>query len=166
MNRCTALSEELTDVGLGRRASEALTSHLADCPSCAAELERRRALALRMDAAVSGLVGSQPPAWLIESIAARARSAQPPRVLNGTWPDTAVVSALAASVIAVIIGLRAMLPTAMQHDSAALSAWRSPTAALMEPRGSVLSAPLHDFWFDVEPSPSRSKPTPGESHAT
>ena len=167
MNQCTAMSEELTDVALGRPASEGLTRHLEGCPSCAAELERQRALARRMDAEVNTLANSQPPSWLIADISARTRSAPPPRPVSGAWPETAVAAALAASVIALVIGLRAMQqPVPQGQDTAALSAWHSPTAALMQARGSVLSAPLHDIWFNVEPRPSRPTLTPGESHAT
>jgi anti-sigma factor RsiW len=165
MNRCAAMSEELTEVALGRRASEALSSHLEECRACAAELERQRVLGQRMDAVVGALVRVEPPERLLEDITARARSA---RVQPWSWPRAviAVGAAIAASV-AVVFGLRGLQPHTTPGPSVvALTAWRSPTASLLEPQGSVLQAPLRDVWFDPGPRPSHSEPSPGETHGT
>jgi anti-sigma factor RsiW len=167
MNHCEAMSDELIEVALGRPASEALRTHLEECSACAAELERQRALAGRMDAAVNALVRSQPPSRLLASIAARARNTPQTQRWNRALPRAAVVAALVASIAGLIFGFRAMHPAATPASStAALAAWRSPTAVLLKPRGSVLHAPLRDIWFDPKLSPSRSQRTQGDTHAT
>lgn len=165
MNDCVVMREQLADVALGRPAGKELTGHLRECAACAAELERLRALAQLMDAAVQKLVGASPPASLIDGIAARVRDAAP-NPWSRRWMGIAVGAGLAASV-ALAFGLRALQPYAPQSPNiVALTAWRSPTAVLLEPRGSVLRAPLRDTWFDLGSGLSHSKPSPGEKHGT
>jgi len=165
MNDCSAMREQLADVALGRPAGEALSSHLRECGACAAEVERLRALALRMDTAVHEWVRAEPPESLMDGVAARVRDAAP-NPWGRRWPGIAVGVGLAASV-ALALGLRALEPPAAQGPNIiALTAWRSPTASLLELHGSVLHAPLRDPWFDAGPRPSRSQPTPGERHGT
>lgn len=164
MSRCGELRDELADVALGGQAGDALSRHLAECPACAAELERQQALARRMDAAVRTLVQAQPPARMLEGVATRVRVAQR-RPARRAWGAIAAGAAIAASV-ALIFGLRALQPQAPVAGVVALTHWRSPTASLLEPRGSVLRAPLGDVWFDFSSRPSHSEPSPGESHGT
>jgi len=148
--------DELADIAVGGTASQAASDHLRECAVCVAELERYRVLARRMDAAVNALVRSQPPSRLLQRVTARAGSAERPQPSRGAWPGVAVGAALAASVIALMFGLRApQPPMTPDADAGALAAWRSPTSALLKPHGIVLEAPLHDAWFNVEPRPSR-----------
>lgn len=164
MSRCAELRDELADVALGGQAGDGLSSHLAQCPACVAELERQRALVQRMDAAVRALVQAQPPARILEGVAARVRGAQP-QPWRRPWIGIAAGAAIAASV-AIIFGLRALQPQTPASNIVALETWRSPTASLLESHGSVLQAPLRDVWFDFASKPSHSEPSPGESHGT
>jgi hypothetical protein len=166
MNHCESLRDALEDAALGCTPSEALVAHIAQCSSCTAELDRRRALAFGIDAAVVAIVNAQPSSRLAERIIAQTRNAPQIPPSNRAWPRIAVGVALAASVTALIIGLRETTPPATHdHDLSALSAWHSPTATLMMARGSVLAAPLRDSWFEGEPETSLTRPTPGVSHA-
>lgn len=150
------MKDELAEVALGNAASDALSIHVRECAACVAELERQRALAQRMDLAVNVLVRSEPPPRLLESIAARARSEQRPQPWIGTWRRVAVVAALATAVIGLMFGLRERQPPAASGaDVAALIAWRSPTDAFLERRGSVLEAPLSGVRSAVKPRSSR-----------
>jgi anti-sigma factor RsiW len=155
MSRCAARNE-LAEVALGAAPSEALSLHLSECRACAAELERQRALARRMEVAVNALARSQVPSRLFESITARARSTQRSQPWSGAWRGAALGAALAASAIGLIFALRAPQSPVKPDAASALAAWRSPTGALLEPRGSVLASPLYDVWFRVEPRLSRS----------
>jgi anti-sigma factor RsiW len=158
---CTVNRDELAEVALGTPASEGLFIHLQQCCACATELERQRALARRMDVAVKALVCSQPPRQLLASITARVRSERP-WPWSRAWPGGAVGAVFAVSLVALILGLRTMQPQATSGSSAAaLTAWRSPTGALLQTRGSVLETPFHDVWFDVGPPRSRPQPMPG-----
>jgi hypothetical protein len=166
MNHCEMMSDALDDAALGRIASESLRVHLVQCSACTAELERRRALAGRIDAAVVAIVSSQPSSRLPARIAAQIRGAAQTGPSIGIWPRIAVGAALAASVATLIVGVRAIPPPATHnHELSTLSAWRSPTSALMAPRGSIIAAPLRDTWFDAEPGTSHTGPMPGVSHA-
>lgn len=157
--------DELGDVALGRPASDALAIHLRECGDCVAQLERQRALAHRMDVALNALVRSEPSPALIASITARVRRSVRPRPWFAAWPRAAIGAAFAVAVCGVLFGLRTMQsPAPAVSGAAALTAWRSPTSALLKPHGSVLEAPLQDIWFDLEPRHSRSQRTSGETH--
>jgi len=148
--------DELADIAIGGTASQGASDHLSECAACAAELERYRALARRMDAAVNALVRSQPSSRLLQRVAAWAESTERPQPPRRAWTGVAAGAALAASLIALMFGLRASRPPMTPGaDSAALAAWRSPTSALLKPHGTVLEAPLHDAWFNVDQRPSR-----------
>jgi anti-sigma factor RsiW len=172
MSRCDALRDELADAALGQPASEALRRHLEECEHCAPELQRQHALVQRMDAAVSGLVRAEPRAKLLESVQERTQRAGPlageagPRTWSRQWVGIAAGAAIAAS-LAVAVGVHVLRPHATPVSSAvAVTTWRSPTAALLEPHGSVLHAPLRDIWFDLGSGQSHSKPSPGDTHGT
>jgi hypothetical protein len=76
-----------------------------------------------------------------------------------------MAAAFAAAVVAALFGFHTMQsPAPAVSGAAALTAWRSPTSALLKPHGSVLEAPLQDIWFDLEPRHSRSQRTSGETH--
>lgn len=155
---CAAMNDELIGVSLGEVASETLSIHLTECRACASKLERQRVLAQRMDGAVNALVRAEPPSRLLESISARFRSGQRPRTWTGARPEVAVGAALAASVIGLMLGLRAPQPPVTPAAPVALTAWRSPTDALLESRGSVLEVPLNNVWLNLEPRPSHFRP--------
>jgi anti-sigma factor RsiW len=167
MSHCESMNDALDDAALGDSVNESLRIHLAQCCACTAELERRRALARRIDEAVVALANAQPASALPQRIGAQIRSASQKRTPNRVWPRIAIGAALAASIAGFVVGLRAVPPPAAHgHELSALSSWRSPTGALMESRGSVLVAPLRDTWFNAGPATSHPQPTPGVSHAT
>jgi len=164
VSRCAGHKEELAEVAVGKPASDALNIHFQECRACAAELERQRALVRRMDVAVRAIVCSPAPPELFASIAARVRSTEQSWRWRGAWQGAAV-GAVFALCIGLIFGLRAMqLPATSGSNAAALTAWHSPTSALLESRDSILEAPLHDVWFDLEPRTFHSRPTPGDTH--
>jgi anti-sigma factor RsiW len=172
MSRCDALRGELADAALGQPVSEPLRSHLGECDICAAELQRQRALVQRMDAAVGRLVRAEPPAKLLKAVRERTRRAGPlagearPRSWSRQRVGIAAGAAIAAC-LAIAVGVNVLRPHGTPVSSAiAVTAWRSPTAVLLEPRGSVLHAPLRDIWFDLGSGLSHSKPSPGETHGT
>lgn len=157
--------DELDEVALGKPASDEFSAHLRACRDCAGQLERRRALAQRMDAAVNALVRCEPSPALLASITARVRRTEPARPWFEAWPRAAIGAAVAVAVFGVLFGLRTMQsPPPAASAAAALTAWRSPTSALLKPHGSVLDAPLHDLWFDPEPRHTRLQRTSGETH--
>jgi anti-sigma factor RsiW len=185
MNDCVGLRKELAEAALGQPASEALSRHLEECAACATELQRQRELVQRIDAAVAILVRGEPSAKLLEAIRARTRgvpragsteldagragardSGAEPRAWSRRWAGITAGAAIAASV-AMIIGLQVLrLHVSPVSSAVALTAWRSPTAALLELHGSVLHAPLRDVWFDPHGSAAHSKPLPGGTHGT
>jgi hypothetical protein len=172
MSRCDALRDDLADAALGQPVSEALHSHLGECQVCAAELQRQRALVQRIDASVGRLVRAEPPAKLFDAVRERAQGAGPldlearPRSWSRRWVGIAAGAAIAAC-LAIAVGVNVLRPHAPPVSSAvAVTTWRSPTAALLEPRGSVLRAPLRDTWFDLGAGQSHSKPSPGGTHGT
>jgi hypothetical protein len=65
----------------------------------------------------------------------------------------ALGAALSASVIGLISVLRTPQTPVRPDAAATLAAWRSPTGVLLEPRGSVLAAPLYDGGFKVKARP-------------
>lgn len=157
MNDCGAMNAELAEVALGNAASKEFDTHLRECPACTAELERRRALARRMDAAVNVLVRAEPPSRLLESINLRARSTRRRQQWIGPWQRVALGAVLVAGVIGLMFGLRGLQPpVARGADVAALTAWRSPTRMLLQRRGSVLDVPLDRVTFAVKPRSSRT----------
>jgi hypothetical protein len=166
MNQCEMMIDALNDAALGLEPSEPLRVHLARCSVCTAELGRRRVLLQRIDAAVSAIADAPPASQLPERITARIRCAPQTKPSNGLWPKITLGAALAACVAGLIFGLRSIPPPAGRgQELSALSAWHSPTAALMDSRDSVLAAPLRDTWFDFGPGTSHLRPTPGVSHA-
>jgi hypothetical protein len=157
--------DELADVALGMPASDTFATHLRACRECAAQLEQQRAIVQRMDLTVNALVRSEPSPALIGSITARARRSERPRAWRSAWPRAAMAVACAVAVCGVFFGLHTFQPPAPAVSAAAaLTAWRSPTSALLKPHGSVLEAPLQDIWFDLKPRHVRSQRTSGETH--
>ena len=154
MNRCGKMREQIADVALGAASSEPLTLHLAECAACSAELERQRLLVQRVDLAVETLVRAEPPSRLLEGIITRAQGTRAPRPWFGGWRGVAVSVAFAAVIAGLSLGLRASGWMSRQ-DAAAVMAWRSPTAALLEPLGNVVVAPLDDSWSHFKLTPSR-----------
>ncbi len=164
MNHCDEMKDALAEVALGEQPSETLAAHLAECAACTARLERQRALAQRMDAAVLALVRAQPAERLQEDIAARFRLAAPgSRRRQRSW--IAAGAALAAS-IALFLGVRGLQPhTTPIPNTVALTQWRSPTAVLLEPLNGVRHAPSRDGSPSGSPS-THSQRAPGVTHAS
>jgi anti-sigma factor RsiW len=103
---CTQIKAKLADysVGLlGERENKMVEAHLAQCPSCAAEL---RALE-RLDRVLKAVEPEEPPAHLWHSIRARIE-AEHPRLQIPFWqrwfsvPRLALGGAVAAAVLVAI----------------------------------------------------------------
>jgi len=131
---CAEFAAAIDDAAIGASPSSALARHVATCADCAAQLERRRILARRIDGALGSYFGTEPPPGLAERIIARA-SPQRPRP---------AIRALALASALIVVALLGGWRTARQsHDIVALTAWRSPTASLLMSRDSVLGTPLY-----------------------
>ncbi len=143
---CAELREQLEDIALGATTTPELRSHLAECATCAAELERQRALVRRLDDAIHAVVRAEPPPNLLAGVAARLTYVRwyP---WSAVRPRMAVWAAAAACAVVLALGFRALeRPPAPRSDVSALAAWRSPTISLLEPRGVSI---------DSRPSPRR-----------
>lgn len=139
MNDCVALDDEMVDVAFGAEPSEAFALHLRSCGACALRLSRREAVARRIDAAVGAIVRSEPPT-VAEPPAARTVAAGGPPFWGRLRATLALAAAACVLIAAVVLAGRHGPMHAT--DVTALTAWRSPTNALLKPLGSVLDAPL------------------------
>ena len=146
MNRCVELHEQLEDLALGSPATSELSAHLDECAGCVTELERQRALLLRLASAIDALVRVEPPAQLYAASSARSTPVR---------PRLAVWAVVAVCAVLFVIGFRMLdRPLAARSDLTALTQWHSPTAWLLEPS----TTPL-----DVRPAPLLS---PGGTHGS
>lgn len=148
MNRCGELREQLEDAALGVAATIELEGHLAECPACAAELERLRALVQRLDETIQTAVQMEPPPGLLAGVSARLS----PAVRASAWSQVrlriGVWTAAVTCALILALGIRALEPPAASRSAvSALAAWRSPTLPLLEPRSSLMKS---------RPSPQRS----------
>jgi anti-sigma factor RsiW len=141
MSACAAWASELDDVALGTPMSNALATHVATCPACAAHVAQQRALVQRIDRAIVGYVGAQPTPGLPERIRSRV-AMRPARRWNSNWLGIPAAMSVAAAVFAVITALSGQHAAVHASAIAALDAWRSPTASLLMSRSSVLAAPF------------------------
>jgi anti-sigma factor RsiW len=141
MNACHSVASALDDAALGAPASRALATHLVTCAACAAHLERRRALAQRIDRMVGDIVRAEPPAGFAERVAAR-RSAAQPRRWSRVWLIAPAGLALAAALLIFVTTIGGVRGTPPVASVAAISTWRSPTASLLVSRSSVLGTPF------------------------
>jgi anti-sigma factor RsiW len=142
MKTCIALASAIDDAALGATPSDALIAHVATCSACASRLERRRALAQRIDGAVQAYVRAELPPGLGGRNGARP-SAQRPSRWRTVWLGVPAGVALAAALFVFVAshgGTR--ITTARPADIAALAAWRSPTASLLVSRSNVLDTPF------------------------
>jgi anti-sigma factor RsiW len=135
MSDCAQFREQREDVALGAVPAPAFASHLAGCPACAQDVDRQRALARRLDTAIQALVRAEPPAELFTGVAARLEAARPPRGWNPRRLRPAAFAAVAVCALVAGLGWHALErpPVSSDPGLAALSAWRSPTASLLEP---------------------------------
>jgi anti-sigma factor RsiW len=141
VNDCEAFDDEIVDVAFGVAPSHALTRHLESCSACSGNLENRRAVAQRIDRAVRALVHVEPPQSMTERIAARRRSVRLRR-WSGSWVGVPIAAALAVVALIVAFGVRHPGVIHREPSTAVLTAWRSPTAALLTPHSSIIRAPL------------------------
>jgi anti-sigma factor RsiW len=153
MNPCTHFRGQLEDVALGGAATPEFSRHLAECAACAAELERQSALARRLDVAIRAVVRAEPPSQLSAGVAARLAAARRPGTRSPLRIWSAALAAVAACAVIAILGSHALeRPPTAPSELSALSAWRSPTASLLEP-------------LDALPQPhTLPHPSPGATH--
>ena len=140
MNDCT-FDEEMIDVAFGVAPSPALLQHLESCPTCSSNIERRRTLAQQIDTVVQARVYAEPPSYLAERIVEQAQSARTRR-WNNRRLGVPIGAALAAAVLLVVFGLNRPVTTQREADTAALTAWRSPTESLLTQHVSIVRTPL------------------------
>jgi anti-sigma factor RsiW len=175
-NPCLPFESEIAEVALGSYPGEALSLHLAQCDSCAAELARQRALVRRFAATLGTLAQPEPPADVVENVLARVRAGQRPatplprqrfaNVLAGRRFGNALAGrrfaaalagvAIAASLIVFVFRFQGERSGVTPAQTAALTAWRSPTLSLLENHESVLRAPLGASRFSLERRPVHS----------
>jgi len=149
MSPCSQLRDQLEDVALGGAATPELSRHLAECAACAAELERQRVLARRIDGAVYAVVRAEPPPQLPAGVAARLTAGRRPGARHARRPWYAALALAATCALIVSFGYRALeRPPVAHSDLSALATWRSPTASLLEPLGAL----------------TQPHPTPGATH--
>ncbi len=153
MSRCSKLRGDLEDVALGGAATPEFSRHLAECAACAAEVERQRALVRRLDDAVLAIVRAEPPPQLAAGVAARLTAARRLGRRSALRSWSAALAVAAVSALIVSFGFRALeRPPVAPSELSALSAWRSPTASLLEPLA-ALTPPL-----------AHPRRTPGATH--
>jgi hypothetical protein len=129
MNTCTAFSADIEDVALGIEPSDALRDHLRTCEACARELDRRRALAMRIDGAVAALVRREPRHAIGSGLTAMPRSS-----MWRSWAaEPAVWIAAAAVIVAFFFAGRMFAPPPADPTASALVRWKSPTSSLLSP---------------------------------
>jgi predicted anti-sigma-YlaC factor YlaD len=152
MKCCSNRMDEIAECALGKRAAPDFAAHLAICPLCRNALQESLATAARIDEALHRVAAVEPPVYGPERALARIVSApirgQGPR----RWWGWAAVAGLVWSVlIAIVIWVRHPAPVA---ESAALTAWRSPTQSLLRPPvAAVWSATprLGEEYFKIKP---------------
>jgi len=155
VNRCLELREQLEDLALGGTATAELSGHLDDCPACAAELERQRALMRRLDDAIDAIVRVEPPPQLLAGVAARLRPARRASPSSAVRRRITAWALVAACALLLAIGLRTLeRPHAPRSELSALTEWRSPTASLLQPPRTPV---------DAYPAPRAS---PGGTHGS
>jgi len=146
--------DAIIDCALGQTPEPDLAAHLAICPQCQNALRGIRAAAAQMDEALHQSAAAEPPLYGPERVMARIHGQRDTRVW---WRWAAVGSGVLAVLIAVVMGVRHPVP---QADVTELSAWRSPTGALLRPpvAAAWTTRPwLGEGLFKVNPS--------GEIHA-
>lgn len=128
MTYCRERDDALCGLAAGGD-DDALLAHLQQCEGCAAELERRRALMARIDAAAREIAAVPAPAI---TIAAR----QPPR-----WNARYAFAACAAAIVLAVIILAGRMPQ-RTPPAQSIVTWHSPTANLLRSTVSIVNAPL------------------------
>jgi anti-sigma factor RsiW len=142
MNDCSAFAAQIDDVALGDAPGSALAAHLVTCADCATELERKRALAQRIDRAVGAYVRAEPPPDLAERIASGRSGPPPARAWRARWIGIPAGIALAAALLLLFLSQAGLRSPQRGADIAAIAAWRSPTVSLLVSRGNVLGTPF------------------------
>jgi hypothetical protein len=120
----------LDDAALGAELPETVRVHLLGCRDCAAELERRHALARRLDTLVAARANAQLPSDLGSRVLAQIqRDARVRPSARAVWRPVAAAFVLAVIAFA-ILARTAFAPPPL---AAPLVSWQSPTAGLLEP---------------------------------
>lgn len=141
MKACTTIASALDDVALGAHPSHALATHLKTCPACAAQLERKRAIAERIDRGIVTAVRAELPPGVAERIAARTSFRRPQR-RRFVWLGVPAAMAFACAILIFVSLVDNRRTSLHPTDVGAFTAWHSPTASLLISRGNVLRTPL------------------------
>lgn len=162
MRSCSNWADAIMDCALGQTPEPDLAAHLVICPQCRDALQARREMAERMDEAFRRSTAVEPPSYGPERVMARIasmpRTSKPRPTAWWKWP--AVGSAAAMLVVVLIAMVMWVRRPAPQTNFAALSAWRSPTQALLRPPVAAAwdtKPRLGGEFFKIKPS--------GEMHA-
>jgi len=160
MNGCSRWTDAITDCALDGTPEPGFTAHLATCPQCQNALRHRRTAAARIDDVLRHSAAIEPPSHGPERVMARIHEQSEARVHGPSlwWRWIAAGGAILAVLIAAVM-MRAPRP-APEGDISALSAWRSPTQALLHPPVAAAWATtptLGQGFFKIQPS--------GEKHA-
>jgi len=154
MTSCPEWADAVAECALGTEPGPALAEHLRVCPQCENALRESRAMAARIDEALDRRAAVEPPLYGPERVMARVIVRTDTR---RWWKWAAVGSAVAAMLLAIVMWVRR--PT-READVTALSTWRSPTQALLQPPVAAAwstTPRLGEEFFKINPS--------GEIHA-
>jgi anti-sigma factor RsiW len=127
---CSSWKDALADCALGKTPEPDLAAHLAICPGCQNALLEGRAMAARIEEALRRSAAVEPPLHGPARVMGRIHGQADTRVW---WRWTAVGSAALAILVAAVGSVMWVQRPPHRADLTALSAWRSPTEALLRP---------------------------------
>ena len=155
MKACQEWKEAIAECALGQVPEPDMAAHLAVCPECENSLRESQAIAARIDQALQHSAAVEPPLYGPEQVMAQVGRQKDAHWL---WTWATAGSVVAVTLIAIVMWMpRRPAPDA---STAALSAWRSPTQALLRPPVSAAwstTPRLGEGFFKIKPS--------GEIHA-
>jgi anti-sigma factor RsiW len=157
MKGCGHWQDAIADCALGNTPEPELAAHLASCPRCESALRESREMAARIDAALHRRAAVEPPLYGPERAMARIRGQADAGPLwsaywSPRWRRAGVGGAVLAVAVAAIHWVHRPAPRA---DVTALSAWRSPTQALLQPpvaAGWTVMPQLGKGFFEMKPT--------------
>jgi hypothetical protein len=155
MKVCPEWKDAIAECALGQVREPEMAAHLAVCPECGNALRESQAIAAWIDRALKRSAAVEPPLYGPERVMARVGRQKDARWL---WRWAAAGSVVAVTLIAIVMWMPRR--PAPDGSTAALSAWRSPTQALLRPPVAAAwstTPRLGEGFFKIKPS--------GETHA-